>query len=177
MAQSSHLHRGSPPETDWLSLTELGRLYGISAVLCGRQLSGAGLRQSHGAPTPYALSHGLALLAHPRAHHRSALWNRQACGVVLEQQGLQPVAQNRLVQLWADLLEALLSDSSAISTSAEEMAAEVPSELVGSVNQELRLRGSGFLVASPRRRSQPGRSQPSRKASACWRARSSMSRS
>jgi hypothetical protein len=177
MAQPSHLHRGSPTQSEWLSLTELGRLYGISAVLCGRQLSAAGLRQHNGAPTAQALSHGQALLAHPRAHHRSALWHRQACGTILERQGLQPMAQNRLVQLWADLLEALLSDSGAISTSPEEMAAEVPSELVGSVNLELRQRGSGFTVATSRRRSQANRAQPSRKASACLRARSSISRS
>jgi hypothetical protein len=178
MAQPAHLRRGSPPEPSWLSLTELGRLYGISAVLCGRQLSAAGLRRSDGSPTSHALSHGLALLAHPRAHHRSALWHRQSCGTLLEQQGLQPVAQNQLVQLWADLLEALLSDTGSISTSPEEMAAEVPNELVGSVNLELRQRGSRFKVASPGGRSQasPG-GQPSRRASACLRARSSISRS
>lgn len=143
----------APPEAaglkpaDWLSLTELGRLFGISAVFCGRQLCQAGLRQPNGAPSREALHQGLALLPHPRGHHRSALWQRQGCGAILQAQGLKPSVPNRLVTLWADLLEALVLGSEAITTSAEEMASEVPTELVGSVNQELQQRGSGFRVA------------------------------
>ena len=136
-----------PKQADWLSLTELGRLFGISAVLCGRQLSAAGLRQPNGAPSRQALHQGLALLPHPRGHHRSALWQRQGCSAVLEGQGMKPMLPNRLVTLWADLLEALMLGSEAITTSAEEMASDVPTELVSSVNQELQQRGSGFRVA------------------------------
>lgn len=134
-------------QADWLSLTELGRLFGISAVLCGRQLCAAGLRQPNGAPSREALHRGLALLPHPHGHHRSALWQRQGCSAALEGQGMRPMLPNPLVTLWADLLEALLLGSEAITTSAEEMASEVPTELVGSVNRELKQRGSGFRVA------------------------------
>jgi hypothetical protein len=155
-------------QADWLNLTDLGRLYGISAVLCGRLLAHAGLRHPDGAPTAMALHEELALLPHPHGHHRSALWNRRGCGRVLEAEGLRPMGQNRLVLLWADLLEALVHGSPAISTSAAEMAVELPRELVRPVNQELRERGTGFQV--PLRRAQPRRS-----ASACLRARSSSS--
>lgn len=163
--------RATAAQPEWLSLTELGRLYGISAVLCGRQLTQAGVRQAHGAPTRESLHRGLALLPHPQAHHRSALWQRQGCGAILEAQGLKPLASNRLVQLWADLLEALLQDSGSISTSAEEMADDMPGELVSSVNRELQQRGHGFRVTAG------ARAQPSRRASACLLARSSISRS
>ena len=56
-----HLIRGSqapPPlttaEPQWLSLTDLGRIYGISAVHCGRLLSEAGLRDANGQPSRHA---------------------------------------------------------------------------------------------------------------------------
>ena len=107
----------------------------------------------------------------PSLEQFDALWSRRACGVVLEQEGLQPMAQNRLVQLWADLLEALVHGAPSISTSADEMAGELPRELVRPVNLELRQRGSAFQVRPARR------TQPSRRASACLRARSSNSRS
>ena len=49
----------------WLSLTDLGRIYGISAVHCGRLLSDAGLRQENSAPSCTALKQGLAYQHHP----------------------------------------------------------------------------------------------------------------
>ena len=79
-----------------------------------------------------------------------------------------PTHQQWLIEQWTDLLETLLSGVAAVSTSAEEMARDLPGELVRPVNRELRLRGNRFQVRRP---------QASRRASACLAARSSSSRS
>ncbi|MFM7675477.1 MAG: hypothetical protein ACKO5F_07790 [Synechococcus sp.] len=140
-----------PPSTavEWLSLTDLGRLYGISAVQTGRLLVAAGLREASGEPSAEALRLGLAVMGPPRHHHHSALWSRQGCGPVLERDGLLPMAQRSLVGLWAELLSTLQRGTPGISTSAEEMATEVPQELVRPVNQALRQLGSTFQVKRP----------------------------
>ena len=131
--------------SEWLSLTELGRLYGISAVHTGKLLVLAGLRSSGGEPTAQALRDGLALCPHPGDHHQ-ALWSRHGCAVPLERQGLEPLQQRSLVGLWADLLSALQQGSPSICVSAEEMADDMPQELVRPVNRELRQRGCSFQV-------------------------------
>jgi len=164
----------NPAQAHWLSLTDLGRIYGISAVHCGRLLSEAGLRQGNGAPSPSALRQGLAYQHHPQSPNPSAVWNAQGCSPLLQEQGLQPMAEHLLVGQWADLLVALLQGSSAISTSAEEMASDLPLELVRPVNLELQQRGCSFQVGA---RTPSRQGQPKRRASACRRARSSSSRS
>lgn len=135
-----------------MSLTELGRLYGISAIHTGRLLVAAGLRNPEGSPSDMALGDGLALCQHPSDHHQ-ALWNRQGCGPHLERQGLEPMQQPTLVGLWADLLAAMQQGSPSISVSAEEMADDMPRELVSPVNRELRQRGCSFQVKPLRRAS------------------------
>lgn len=139
------------PMSDWLSLTELGRLYGISAVQAGRLLVLAGLRSRDGEPTAQALRDGIALCPHPGDHHQ-ALWSRLGCAAPLERQGLELQQQRSLVGLWADLLSALQQGSPSICVSAEEMADDMPQELVRPVNRELRQRGCSFQV----RRLTPG---------------------
>jgi len=141
-------------EPDWLSLTELGRLYGISAVHTGRVLDQAGLRLKGGSPTASALEAGLALCQHP-GHHHQALWSHQGCAPYLESQGLEPLQQRTLVGLWADLLSALQQGAPAISVSAEEMAGDMPRELVRPVNRALRDRGCSFQVKPLRRAAAP----------------------
>jgi hypothetical protein len=59
-------------------------------------------------------------------------------------------ARAKLVQQWADLLELLQTGVEAVATSAEDMAQELPRELVTPVNRELQQRGSSLRV--PRRR-------------------------
>jgi len=147
--------RNGPPgpsrDGDWLSLTDLGRIYGISAVHTGKLLVAAGLRQANGEPSRKALMAGLAWQQHP-GHHHQALWNREGCGPHLERQGVEPQQQRNLVGLWADLLTALLQGSPSIAVSAEEMAGDLPKELVAPVNRELRQRGSTFQVRRSLRR-------------------------
>ncbi len=86
-----------PEQGHWLSLTDLGRIYGISAVHCGRLLSNAGLRRDNGAPSTRALRQGLAYQHHPHSPNPSAVWNEQGCGPVLQGQGLRPMAEHHLV--------------------------------------------------------------------------------
>lgn len=132
----------------WLSLTALGRAYGISAVHCGRLLHSAGVRQGDGSPSPQALRSGQAKPpANPR-HHSGTLWSLHGCGGVLKEQGLEPAAERKLVHQWADLLEALQQNLAAVSTSAEELASELPKKLVAPVNAELRQRGCTWQLPS-----------------------------
>ena len=139
-----HAHSsGHTPE--WLSLTQLGRIYGISAVATGKLLVAAGLRSIHGEPTAKALAAGLVRRQHP-GHHHQALWHRQGCASTMEGQGLVAQKQHNLVSLWADLLSTLQQGCPWISVSAEEMADDIPHELVTPVNQELRQRGCTFQV-------------------------------
>ena len=84
----SHGHRSgaistTPLAGEWLSLTDLGRVYGISAVHTGKLLVAAGLRQLDGDPSPAALEAGLAQRQHS-GQHRQALWHRQGCAPHLE---------------------------------------------------------------------------------------------
>jgi len=52
----------------------------------------------------------------------------------------------RQVSLWADLLNDLDQGELAISTTATEMAEDVPSGLRGAVNHELERRGCRFRI-------------------------------
>lgn len=61
-----------------------------------------------------------------------------------------------LVHLWADLLELLLQGVEAVATSAEDMARDLPGDLVNPVNRELEQRGSSFRVLGRRVRTAAG---------------------
>lgn len=145
------------PAATWLSLTALGRLYGISAVQCGRLLQDAGLRQADGAATDKALDQGLAYQSQPARPRHGPLWAPQACAPIFEARGLRPMANHTLVQQWVTLLSALEEGSPSISTTAAEMATELPNDLVAPVNEGLRAQGCAFQVPEPHRRSRrPG---------------------
>jgi hypothetical protein len=139
----------------WLTLTGLGRIYGISAVHCGRLLSDAGLRDHDGQPSQRALDDKLAYQRHPQQGSRHALWQRQGCSAILEAGGLVPMQQSTLVEQWVALLSALEAGSPSISTTAAQMAEDLPLELVEPVNQQLRAIGCGFQVNRPRPSSRP----------------------
>ncbi|MEB3351252.1 MAG: hypothetical protein VKM01_02880 [Cyanobacteriota bacterium] len=149
--------RPAPPDTgpatpgaEWLSLTHLGRTYGISAVQVGRLLVAAGLRTSDGQPTEAAVAQGLSLRLRP-SHHHQALWHGERCEPLLLAQGLEPLGRQRLVGLWADLLSDLEQGSPGVATTAEEMADDLPRDLVTPVNRALRQRGCSFQVRRPLR--------------------------
>jgi hypothetical protein len=144
-------HQRSTPcsaQPDWLTLTDLGRIYGISAVHCGRLLLQAGLRRSDGEPTLRALQGGCAAAAPARHHGQPPMWHRSNCREAFEAAGLETVQRATLVQQWASLLSALNEGSTSISTSADQMAEEMPGELVDPVNRQLRELGCSFQVSA-----------------------------
>ncbi|MFN9631448.1 MAG: hypothetical protein ACK59A_14655 [Cyanobacteriota bacterium] len=147
----------SPPcsVTEWLTLTEIGRVYGISAVHTGKLLQSAGLRQLDGRPSPEALRLGLAHRRHS-SPARQTLWNREGCAPYLERQGLRPRRQRQLVDLWADLISDLQQGAPAVVMSPEDVASELPDELVVPVNRRLRERGCSFQVSPSLRRTAHG---------------------
>lgn len=151
-------HGGTAPAGDgalaspWLTLTDLGRLYGISAMHCGRLLSEAGLRDRHGQPTPLALRDGCASERQRQHQGGQPFWHHQNCRPAFEAAGLVTVKRATLVQQWAALLSALTEGSPSISTSAAQMAEELPGELVEPVNLRLRELGCSFQVQRPGRR-------------------------
>ncbi|MFZ9271261.1 MAG: hypothetical protein ACO23C_08465 [Prochlorococcaceae cyanobacterium] len=57
-----------------------------------------------------------------------------------------PAKAGRQVSLWADLLDDLDHGEPSISTTASEMAQDVPSGLRGAVNSELARRGCRFRI-------------------------------
>jgi len=143
------------PSATWLSLTDLGRIYGISAIHCGRALQQQGWRDRHGRPTPGAIEAGAAF--NHGAHHtpRAALWNAQICSALLEKTGYQQVSRSLQIEQWVQLLEAMEQGCPSINATAAQMAEELPNELIGDVNHELAQRGCPFRAAGPSSNTRP----------------------
>lgn len=78
----------------------------------------------------------------PASPERLCSSDREASGL----EPLEPLEQQTLIHQWAELLCILQLGSPSISTSAEEMAAELPDELVQPVNQRLQQLGCPFQV-------------------------------
>ena len=132
----------------WLTLTELGRHFGISAVHCGHHLSQAGLRDEDGLPLPKAIDQGYAYKRPEQNANRSVLWNYDRCSVLLREHGLHCVEEQRLVEQWADFLEALHVGSPAILVTPQEMAdSDMPHHIRPWVNQCLAARGSQLRIS------------------------------
>lgn len=149
MATPRHSAAGSGDTSPWLTLTDLGRLYGISAMHCGRLLQDAGLRSRDGQPTAEALHSGCASPRERPLHGGEPIWHRQHCRRAFEAVGLVTVQRASLVQQWAALLSALTEGSPSIDASADQMAEDLPGDLVESVNTELRALGCSFQVQRP----------------------------
>jgi len=144
----------------WVTLTDLGRRYGLSAVGCGRLLSEAGLRDADGLPNERAIREGMAFRRPEANANRSSLWHAERCGRLfdnlgvqplgIEPLGLQPLDDNRLVQQWADLLAALAEGSEAITTTPDQMAEDLPGHLVPAVNDRLQWLGVDYRLPALR---------------------------
>jgi hypothetical protein len=128
----------------WLSLSELGQLFGISARHCERALDHAGWLDRHGRPTPAAIEAGAASLQGPQCHPRGCRWNGEVCRDLLMNQGYRPVSRDQHVKQWVALLEAMNEGSTAINATADQMAEDLPAELVDDVNAQLSLRGCPY---------------------------------
>lgn len=135
------------PNQSWITLTDLGRLFGISAVFCGKLLGEAGMRDSDGMPNAAALDGGYAFRRPEQNANRSILWNQQRCSELLFEKGLQLMDEQQLILQWADLLSALEEGSPSVDASPAQMAEDLPVHLVPAVNQRLQVIGSSFQVA------------------------------
>ena len=132
--------------TIWISLNDLGRCYGISTIHCGKILNQQGWRDRRGQPTTEAFKAEAARHLGPHGQTQSVVWNQELCGGLLEAKGHQPVSLSRQIDQWSQLLEAMQSGSPSIASTADQMAEEMPNELVNAVNQQLAERGCSFRV-------------------------------
>ena len=132
--------------TTWISLNDLGRFHGISAIHCGKILNQQGWRDRRGQPTAEAFKSEAARHLGPHGQTQSVVWNQELCGDLLETKGHQPVSLSRQIDQWSQLLEAMQSGSPSITSTADQMAEDMPSELVDGVNQQLAERGCSFRV-------------------------------
>ena len=130
----------------WLCLAELGRIYGISAFHCGRILENHGWLDRRGRPTPAALEAGAASSVGPHGQGRHVFWSRSLCTELLNSNGYTPISRSLQVEQWTQLLEALQLGSPSISATADQMAEEMPNELVEDVNHQLKVRGCSYRV-------------------------------
>ena len=130
----------------WLCLAELGRIYGISAFHCGRILENHGWRDRRGRPTPAALEAGAANSVGPHGQGRHVFWSRSLCTELLNSNGYAPISRSLQVEQWTQLLEALQLGSPSISATADQMAEEMPNELMEDVNHQLKVRGCSYRV-------------------------------
>ena len=103
----------------WLTLTDLGRRFGISAVACGKLLSDAGMRDENGLPNDVAIDEGYAYCRPDQNANRSTLWHLERCTELLQGLGLHAIDDQQLVVQWADLLAALEEGSPSIKGWAE----------------------------------------------------------
>ena len=132
--------------SSWLCLAELGRIYGISAFHCGRILENHGWRDRRGRPTPAALEAGAASSVGPHGQGRHVFWSRSLCTELLNSNGYTPISRSLQVEQWTQLLEALQLGSPSISATADQMAEEMPNELMEDVNHQLKVRGCSYRV-------------------------------
>ena len=137
-----------------LSLWDLHSLYqeGI--------LEQQGWRDRRGRPTPAALEVKAASCAGPHGQGRTVFWSRAICAELLESKGYTPMSRNVQIEQWTQLLEAMQQGSPSITATPDQMAEEMPKDLVDEVNHQLQVRGCSYRVSRHHR-------QTSRSASAC----------
>ena len=132
--------------SQWLTLSDLGHRFGLSARHCGRVLDHEGWRDHSGHPTQAAMTAG-AVQQHNSHHHiPSNRWNADICAAVLSSHGKRPIKRSERVSQWVTLLEAMEEGSASISTSPSQMAKDLPLDLIEEVNLQLSQRGCRFQV-------------------------------
>jgi hypothetical protein len=76
----------------WISQTELGQEFGLSAVAVGKHLSALGLKDGPDASAA-ALANGFAVAAPLRNGIKNFRWNKERCIAALSEAGLQRLDQ------------------------------------------------------------------------------------
>ena len=75
----------------WGNLTEIGRLFGFSAVKLGSELKALGLRSTDGKPSPEALEQNLATSTPMKGGFEFYMWHKKRLPERLRQAGLKQV--------------------------------------------------------------------------------------
>ena len=135
----------------WISLIELAETFDISTLQCGRVLEHHGWRDRRGQPTSAALDAQAAQTHSHGGHSRRTVWSRHLCSAVLTAQGYKARSRKQQVRQWAQFLEAMAAGSPSINATADQLAEDVPQELVTDVNDQLAARGSRYRIAGPHR--------------------------
>ena len=132
--------------SQWLTLSYLGSRFGLSARHCGHALDHEGWRDRNGQPTQAAITAGAAQ-SHNHHHHRpSNRWSLEVCAAILSGHGKSPIHRSEQISQWVTLLEAMEEGSASISMSTEQMAEDLPIDLIEGVNHQLSHRGCRFQV-------------------------------
>ena len=90
--------------SQWLTLSDLGHRFGLSARHCGRVLDHEGWRDRSGHPTQAAIAAGAAQQHNSRYHIPSNRWNAEICATVLSSHGQRPLKRSERVSQWVTLL-------------------------------------------------------------------------
>ena len=132
--------------SQWLTLSGLRHRFGLSARHCGRVLDHEGWRDHSGHPTQAAMTAGAAQQHNSHHHIPSNRWNVDICAAVLSSHGQRPIKRSERVSQWVTLLKAKEEGSASISTSTDQMAEDLPMNLIEEVNLQLSHRGCRFQV-------------------------------
>ena len=122
---------------NWLSISDLSRTHGISPLHCDRVLREKGWRDKNGRPTQTALNNGAAINKGHQKRPLQVLWNAKACEEILLKSQRSTNTRNLQIHQWANLLEMLEEGSPSINETAEQMAKEIPNELIEDINNQL----------------------------------------
>ena len=139
------------PSSTRLSLNNLSRNLNIPSIECNKALRKHGWLDINGHPTRTALEVGAAAASTKEETTASneAIWDIGVCKQLLEKNVSRPIKNNLEIEQWANLLEALEEGSPSINTTAEEMARDLPQNLISGVNDQLKIRGrTSFRVST-----------------------------
>ena len=137
---------GFMTSSQWLTLSDLGRRFGLSAKHCGHALDHQGWRDCNGHPTQAAITAGAAQRHNTHHHSPSNRWNADICATLISSHGHHPINRSEQVAQWVTLLEAMEEGSASVSTSPGQMAEDLPLDLIEEVNLQLSHRGCRFQV-------------------------------
>ena len=132
--------------SQWLTLSDLGRRFGLSARHCGHALDHEGWRDRNGQPTQAALTAGAAQSHNHHDHRPSNRWSLEVCSAILSSHGMSPIHRSEQISQWVTLLEAMEEGSASLSTSTDQMAEDLPLDLIEDVNHQLSHRGCRYQV-------------------------------
>ncbi|MEJ6658070.1 MAG: hypothetical protein QNK79_02160 [Synechococcus sp. ArSW.bin.68] len=82
-------------------------------------------------------------------------WNADICASVLSTHGHRPIERSEQISQWVRLPEAIEEGSASISMSTDQMAEDLPMDLIEGVNLQLSHQGCRFQVQRLQKISSP----------------------